>query len=73
MEKALKYAKSDDVLCVMGDLNAKVGSEPFEGIVGTYGLGKKTYRGERLIELCQQNNLTIANTLFQHPNHRLYT
>ena len=42
IEKALKFAKSADVLCVMGDLNAKVGSEPFESIVGKYGLGGKT-------------------------------
>ena len=73
IEKALEYAKSDDVSCVMGDLNAKVGSEPFESIVGKYDLGEKNDRGERLIELCQLNNLTIANTLFQHPYRRLYT
>ena len=73
IEKALKYAKSDDVLCIMGDLNAKVGSEPFKSIVGKYGLGEKNDRGERLIEFCQHNNLAIANTLFQHPNRRLYT
>ena len=71
IEKALKYAKSNDVLCIMGELNAKVGSELFESIVGKYGLGEKNDRGERLIEFCQQNNLTIANTLLQHPNHRL--
>ena len=73
IEKALKYAKSDDILCVMGDLNAKVGSEPFESKVVKYRLEEKNDRGERLIEICQQNNLKIANTLFQHTNCRLYT
>ena len=50
IEKALKFAKSNDVLCVMGDLNAKVGSEPFKSIVGKYRSGEKNGRGERLIE-----------------------
>ena len=68
IEKALKYAKSDDVLCVMEHLTAKVGSELF---VGKYGLGEKNDRGGRSIEFYQQNNSTIANTLFQHPNRKL--
>ena len=68
IKKALKYAKSDIVLCFMGDCNTKVGSEAFKRIVGKYRLGQKNN-----IELCQQNNLTITNTLFQHPNCRLYT
>ena len=41
IEKALKYAKWDDVLCAMGDLNTKVGSEAFEKLVGKYRLGQK--------------------------------
>ena len=56
-----------------GDFNAKLGSEPFESVVGKYGLGEKNSKGESLIEFCQQNNLTFANTLFQRPNRRPYT
>ena len=41
IEKALKYEKWDDVLCAMGDLNTKVGSEAFEKLVGKYRLGQK--------------------------------
>ena len=48
IEKALKYAKSDGMLCVMGDLIAKIGSAPFESIVGRYGLGEKNDRGQSL-------------------------
>ena len=55
----------------MGDLNEE--SEQFESIVGKYGLGEKNDRSDRLIEFFQQNKLAIANTLFQHPNCRLYT
>ena len=68
IKKALKYAKSGVVLCAMGDLTPKVGREAFKSIVEKYRLGQKNH-----IELCQQNNLTITNTLLQHRNCRLHT
>ena len=45
--------KTDDILCVMGDLNAKVGKVRTTDITGQYGLGTGNKRGERLIEFCQ--------------------
>ena len=51
----------------MGDLNAKVGDERFQNIVGMHGLGRRNERGERLIQFCQENTLIIANTWFQQP------
>ena len=57
----------------MGDLNAKVGDERYQNIVGMHGLGRRNERGERLIQFCQENKLIIANTWFQQPVRKLYT
>ena len=42
-----KYAKSDEVICIMGDLNANVEDERYQNIVGMHGLGRRNERGER--------------------------
>ena len=55
------------------DWNAKVGSQETPGITGKFGLGIQNEAGQRLIELCQENALVIANTLFQQHKKRLYT
>ena len=47
------------------DWNAKVGSQETPGVTGKFGLGVQNEAGQRLIELCQENALVIANTLFQ--------
>ena len=41
--------------------------------MGKFGLGVQNEMGQRLIELCQENPLVIANTLFQQHKRRLYT
>ena len=46
----------------MGYLNAKVGDERYQNIVGMIGLGRRNERGERLIQFCQENKLIIVNT-----------
>ena len=56
----------------MGDLNAKVGNVTDLNIIGNYGLGKQSKRGQRLIEFCNENNMVIMNTWFQQPLHRPY-
>ena len=53
--------------------NAKVGSQELPGVTGKFGLGVQNEAGQRLIELCQENALVIANTLFQQHKRRLYT
>ena len=73
IQNGIKYAKSDEVICIMGDLNAKVGDERYQNIVGMNGLGRRNERGERLIQICQENKLIIANTWFQQPVRKLYT
>ena len=54
-----------DVLFIIGDWNAKVGSQEIHGVTGKFGLGVQNKAGQRLIEFCQENTLVIANTLFQ--------
>ena len=53
------------VLFILGDWNAKVGSQETPGVTGKFGLGMRNEAGQRLIEFCQENALVIENTLFQ--------
>ena len=62
-----------DVLFIIGDWNAKVGSQETPGITGKFGLGIQNEAGQRLIEFCQENAMVIANTFFQQHKRRLYT
>ena len=62
-----------DVLYIIGDWNAKVGSQETPGVTDKFGLEVQNEAGQRLIEFCQENTLVIANTLFQQLKRRLYT
>ncbi|KAM7229270.1 hypothetical protein CapIbe_019386 [Capra ibex] len=62
-----------DVLFIIGDWNAKVGSQETPGVTGKFGLRMRNEAKQRLIEFCQENALVIANTLFQQHKRRLYT
>ena len=62
-----------DVLFIIGDWNAKVGSQETPGVTGNFGLGMRNEAGQRLIELCQENTLVITNTLCQQHKRQLYT
>ena len=61
------------VLFIIGDWNAKVGSQEIHGETGKFGLGVQNEVWQRLIEFCQEKTLVIANTLFQQHKRRLYT
>ena len=60
-------------LFIIGDWNAKVGSQEIPGVTEIFGLGVQNEAGQRLIEFCQENALVIANTFFQHIKRILYT
>ena len=60
------------VFFIIGEWNAKVGSEETPEVTGKFGLGIQNEAGQRLIEFCQENALVITNTLFQQ-HKRLYT
>ena len=63
----------EDVLFIIGNWNAKVGSQETPGVTGKFDLGVQNEGGQRLIEFFQENTLVIANTLFQQHKRRLST
>ena len=73
LQELLELTNKKDVLFIIGDWNAKVGSQETPGVTGKFGLGRQNEAGQRLIEFCQENALVIANTLFQQHKRRLYT
>ena len=73
LQDHLELTPEKDVLFIIGDWNAKVGSQETPGVTGKFGLGVQNEAGQRLIEFCQENALVIANTLFQQHKRRLYT
>ena len=73
LQDLLKLIPKKDVLFIIGDCNAKVGSQEIPGVTGKFGLGVQNEAGQKLTEFCQENALVIANTLFQQHKRRLYT
>ena len=73
LQDLLELTLKKDVLSIIGDWNAKVGSQETPGVTGKFGLGVWNEAGQRLIEFCQENALIIVNTLFQQHKRRLYT
>ena len=73
LQDLLELTLKKDVLFIIGDWNAKVGSQDTPGVTGKFGLGVRNDAGQRLIEFYLETALVIANTLFQQHNRRLYT
>ena len=73
LQDLLELTPQKDVLFILGDWNAKVGSQETLGVTGKFSLGLWNEAGQRLIEFWQENALVIANTLFQQHKRRLYT
>ena len=73
LQDPLELTPKKDVLFIIGNWNAKVGSQETPGVTGKSGLGMWNEAGQRLIEFCRENALVIANTLFQQHKKRLYT
>ena len=65
LQDLLELTAPKDVLFIIGDWNAKVGSQETPGVTGKFGLGVQNEVGQRLREFCQDNALVIANSLFQ--------
>ena len=64
LQELLEQIPKEDVLFIIGDWNAKVGSQETPGVTGKFGLGVQNEAGQRLIKFCQENSLVITNTLF---------
>ena len=73
LQDLLELTPKKDVLFIIGDQNAKVGSQETPGVTGNFGLGIQNEAGQRLIQFCQENTLVIANTFFQQHKRKLYT
>ena len=67
----LELTSPKDVLFIIEDWNAKVGSQEIPGVTGKFGLGIWNEAGQRLTEFCQENTLVIVNILFQQHRRRL--
>ena len=65
LQDLLELTPKKDGLFIIGDWNAKAGSQETSGVTGKFGLGIQNEAGRRLIAFCQENALVIANTLFQ--------
>ena len=72
LQDLLELTPKKDVLFIIGDWNAKVGSQETPGVTGKFGLGVQNEARQRLIAFSQENALVIANTLFQKHKRRLY-
>ena len=73
LQDVLELIPKKDVFFIIGDWNAKVGSQETPGVTGKFGLGVQNEAGQRLIEFCQENALVIAGTLFQQHKRGLFT
>ena len=72
LQELLELTPKKDGLFIIGDWNAKVGSQETPGVTGKFVFGVQNEAGQRLTEFCQENTLVIANTLFQQHERRLY-
>ena len=73
LQDPLELTPKKDVLFIIGDWNAKVGSQETPGVTGKFGLGVQNEAGQRLTEFCQEGILVISNTHFQQHKRRFYT
>ena len=65
LQDLLELTPKKDVLFIIGDWNAKVGSQEILGVTGKFGLGVQNEAGQRLTEFGPENTLVVANTLLQ--------
>ena len=73
LQDLLELACKKNIFFVIGDWNAKVGSQETPGVTGKFGLGVQNEGEHRLIKFYQENTLVIANNLVKQHERRLYT
>ena len=73
LQGLLELTPQKDVLSIIGDWNAKAGSQEIPGVTGKFGLGVQNEVEQRLTEFCQENALVTANTLSQQHKRPLHT
>ena len=72
LQDLLEVTPKKDVLVIIGDWNAKGGSQKTPGVIGKFNLGVRNEVGQRLTEFFQENTLVIAKTFFQQHKRWLY-
>ena len=65
LQDFLEPTPEKDVLFIIGDRNAKAGSQEIPGVIGKFDLGVQNETGQSVTAFCQEIILVIANTLFQ--------
>ena len=65
LQYLLELTPPKDILFIIEEWNAEVGSQEIPGVTGKFGLGVQNEAGQKLTEFCQENALVIASTLFQ--------
>ena len=80
LQDTLDEVSEHDLLLMVGDFNARVGSteqggngETWAGVRGAHGVGKMNEAGADLLSFCALNELTIMNTCFQKKNIHKFT
>ena len=72
LQDLLEVTPKEDVLFIIGDWNAKEGSQEIPGGTVKFDLGVQNEAEQRLTEFCQENTLVVLNTLFQQHKRRLH-
>ena len=73
LQDLLELTPKKDVLFIIGDWNAKIGSQETPGVTGKFSFGVENEAGKRLTEFCQEDAQVIANTFFKQHMRQLYT
>ena len=67
LSRTIGLVPKKNVLCVMGDFNARVGENAYESpVISKYGYGSRDEAGQRLIDFCGDHKLILTNTMFRH-------
>lgn len=68
LDHTMNNVRKSDMVVLMGDMNAQVGSSNgnWEAVMGTHGIGTMNDNGERFAEICGNHGLVIGGTLFRH-------
>ena len=73
LQDHLELTPKKDVLFIIGDWNATVGSQEIPVVTGKFSLEVQNEAGQRLTEFCQENALVRANTISQQHKRQIYT
>ena len=78
LQSVVDGVSAEDVLLIVGDLNARVGSgktdlDEWDGIRGKHGVGRMNESGEGLLSWCSLNGLVVLNTVFEKKRIHKFT